>query len=407
LLRLFAVPKIASLTPVEEINAVADKPDIAHWEVCTPESITKAGVWGGFSALGYFFGREIQRNKGGPVGLIGAYWGGTPAQAWISSEGLAKDPALSEYITERQTRADALAKAQADYPAKKTAYEALLAKSNQASSPAADAPKPPAIPGVGSGTPTALFNGIIAPILPYAIQGAIWYQGESNAGNEHSAKLYHALFSDMITDWRAKFYEGDFPFLYVQLAAFGQNAKFWPYLRESQFETLSLPNVGMVSAIDIGDPACVHPGDKLNVGSRLALAAEHLAYGKNVVYSGPLYDKMSVEKDGIHLTFTQTGGGLKIGAPPTFASGVTPPPADKLVGFVIAGSDQHWFPADAKIVGNEVIVSSPQVASPVAVRYAWEQMPTINFYNKEGLPASPFRTDDWEEIETTPAPLKK
>ncbi len=200
----------------------------------------------------------------------------------------------------------------------------------------------------------------------------------------------------MITDWREKFGEGDFPFLFVQLAGFHpQEAKYWPLLRESQFRTLSLPNTGITTAIDIGDPACPHPGDKLSVGLRLAAAAEHIAYGKDLVYSGPIFDKMRMDKDGIHISFSQVGSGLIIGAPPTRAPGLTAPPADKLTGFLVAGNDRNWLPAEAKIDGAEVLVTSAQVPDPVAVRYAWEPLPQVNLYNKEGFPALPFRTDDW------------
>ncbi len=421
LLRLFVVTKTPSLTPQTEIKDIPGKPMIGHWVVCTPESIVKAGNWGGFTAVGYFFGRELQKTTGAPVGLIASCWGGTPAQAWTSPEALEKDPALKRYSDAYQAAIAAYPQAMADFPAKKAAYEAELAKWNKAVNPAFDQslaawktaadqakaagtpappkpqppvpqPKPPADPNGGPNLSTTLFNGMIEPLLPYGIKGVIWYQGESNSGE---AELYRVLFPTMITDWRARWGEGDFPFLFVQLAGYGPGGT-WPLLRESQLKTLSLPKTGMATAVDIGDPKNIHPGDKLNVGLRLALAAEHIAYGKDVVYSGPIYDTMKIEGSAIRLSFTHVGGGLVIGAPPTYGPGLTPPPTDKLVGFVIAGDDKKWVPAEAKIEGNDIIVSSPDVAKPVAVRYAWEALPTINFYNKEGLPASPFRTDDWE-----------
>jgi sialate O-acetylesterase len=240
-------------------------------------------------------------------------------------------------------------------------------------------------------TPSSLFNGMIAPMIPYGIKGVIWYQGEANAG---FGPGYRTLFGALITDWRQKWGEGDFPFLYVQLASY-RLANFWSYLRESQLKTLELPKTGMAVAIDIGDPANIHPADKQDVGERLALAARHVAYGQDIVYSGPIYDSMKVEGGTIRLSFTQVGGGLVIAAPPWVASDATPVSTDKLVGFEIAGADKKWCEADAKIDGNTLVVSSPQVPQPAAVRYNWANAVQCNFYNREGLPASPFRTDTW------------
>jgi len=423
LLRLFFVPKKTAVTPQTEMTATPPTAMMGHWVVCTPETIVQAGGWGGFSAVGYFFGREIQKTTGQPVGLIGSYWGGTPAQAWTSLTGLQKESVLQAYA---QSNLNYIAAA-ADYPTRLAAYQADLAKWKQdvepayntalkdwndaiaqaktagqppppKPQPASPAPRPPVDASGGQNAPTTLFNGMISPLIPFAIKGVIWYQGESNAG---AAMEYRTLFARMITDWREKWSQGDFPFLYVQLAGYGPG-KTWPLLRESQLKTLALPNTGMASAVDIGDMANIHPGDKLDVGLRLALAAKHVAYGKDLVYSGPIYDKMQVEGNAIRLSFTQVGGGLTIGAPPAYGPGSTPPPADKLVGFVVAAADQKWFPAEATIDGKTIVVSSAQVPSPVAVRYAWEAIPPINFYNKDGLPASPFRTDDWPE--PTPPP---
>ena len=245
---------------------------------------------------------------------------------------------------------------------------------------------------------------MVAPLIPYAIKGAIWYQGESNASVAGSTE-YRTLFGRMITDWREKWGEGDFPFLFVQLAGYGGNSPrdVWPFVRESQLKTLALPNTGMASAVDIGDPTNIHPPDKLDVGLRLALAAKHVAYGQKLVYSGPVFEAMKVEGGAIRIRFTQTGGGLIIGAAPWRPTTVQPLPADKLVGFAVAGSDRNWLPAEAKIEGNSVVVSSPQVPEPVAVRYAWNNSPQGNLYNKELLPASPFRTDDWPQVSPQPA----
>jgi sialate O-acetylesterase len=237
---------------------------------------------------------------------------------------------------------------------------------------------------------------MIAPVIPYAIKGVTWYQGESNA---NQAMEYRTLFPLMITDWRQRWGLGDFPFLFVQLACFspGQN---WALLRESQLKTLALPDTGMASAVDIGDPTFIHPQDKLDVGLRLALAARHIAYGQNIVFSGPIYDSMKVEGGAIRISFTQAGGGLVVGHAPWIPVSVQKNPVSttELESFTIAGADKKWVPAQARIDGNSVVVSSADVTQPVAVRYGWANAPRCNLYNKEMLPASPFRTDDWPEL---------
>jgi sialate O-acetylesterase len=236
---------------------------------------------------------------------------------------------------------------------------------------------------------------MINPLIPFAIKGAIWYQGESNAG---AAAEYKTLFARMIKDWREKWAEGDFPFFWVQLASYKASpVQSWPYLRESQAETLALPKTGMATAVDIGDANNIHPIDKLDVGHRLALAALDVAYGKKQVDSGPVYSGMKVEGNSIRLTFTHLGGGLDIKQAPWTAPGSTPLPTDHLSGFTIAGADKKFVDADAKIDGNAVVVSSAQVAAPVAVRYDWANVCTGNLYNADGLPATPFRTDDWKD----------
>jgi sialate O-acetylesterase len=269
-------------------------------------------------------------------------------------------------------------------------------------------------PYVEPSTPTVLYNGMIAPLIPYAIKGVIWYQGESNGGpipyeqgmlfadesNAYKGGEYQTLFPRLISDWRERWNQGDFPFLYVQLASYTKpqvnpSEGGWAYLREAQLKTLALPNTGMAVIIDIGDANTIHPKDKLDVGLRLALAAKHVAYGQDIVYSGPIYDSMTVEGNKIRLTFKDTGSGLQMSVPPWTSSGTPAPVPTELTGFAIAGADKNWVWAKAQIDGNTVLVSSDQVASPVAVRYGWANNPPCNLYNKEGLPASPFRTDDW------------
>jgi sialate O-acetylesterase len=426
-IRLFFVPKATSLEPQNDIAKVPAADLAGKWQVVTPAVMGGKWGWNGFSAVGYYFGREIHQATGKPVGLIGTYWGGTPAQAWTSFTGLEKDPELKHYVDAYNKNVADLPTATAAYPAKVAAYNTALAAweanggrafedqmkawdaaAKQAvavNQPPPPKPTPPPSPRPhqpvtadgGQNAPTNLYNGMVAPLIPYAIKGAIWYQGESNAGG---AAEYRKLFPRLITDWREKWDEGDFPFFWVQLASHKADAvPNWPFLREAQAMTLSLPNTGMATAVDVGDPGNIHPIDKDDVGHRLALVAEHVAYGKTLVYSGPAYEAMKLNGAAISLTFTHEGGGLVIGHAPWAPSDAAPQPADHLAGFTIAGADQNFVPADAKIDGSAVIVSSPQVPAPVAVRYDWANAPDPlgSLYNKEGLPAFPFRTDDWTD----------
>ena len=419
-LRLFIVKRKMALHPESDV--------VGSWQVCTPETAAQ------FSAVGYFFGQELRHTLNRPIGLIGTYWGGMPAQAFTSLSGLEKAPPFTNYVTLYQNVLAAYPKAKEDYPAVLAAYKDRLQKWNQTvgadynsqlkqwqdavaqakaggqpvppkPTPSVPMPKAPNAPEGAPNTPSVLFNGMIAPLIPFAIKGVIWYQGESNADN---GPEYATLFPRMITDWREKWGEGDFPFLYVELAKFRTpqtqpSEGGWAWLRDAQFKTLSLPNTGMASAVDVGNPTDIHPKDKLDVGLRLALAAKHVAYGQNLVYSGPLYDSMKIEGNKIRISFTEVGGGLQLGTPPWTPDGSAPPAPTELTGFAIAGADQKWVWAKALIDGNTVVVSSDDVASPVAVRYGWGSCPSINLYNKEGLPASPFRTDDWPPTQTPPA----
>jgi sialate O-acetylesterase len=252
--------------------------------------------------------------------------------------------------------------------------------------PAPPAPQFPSDPYSSSWRAAGLYNGMAAPLVPYGIRGAIWYQGESNADRAYQ---YRKLFPVMIQDWRRAWGQGDFPFLFVQLAGFVQDwspKTTWAELREAQLMTLSLPKTGMAVAADIGDPCDIHPKNKQEVGRRLALAAQAIAYGKDVAYSGPIYESQTVEGDKIRLRFKHVTGGL-------MGRGGKP-----LRSFEIAGEDRKFVPAQAKIEGNTVVVRSDKVPRPVAVRYAWADYPACSLYNGTGLPASPFRTDDWPGV---------
>jgi sialate O-acetylesterase len=291
-----------------------------------------ASTIGGFSAVGYYFGRDLQKALDVPVGIIHTSWGGTASEEWTSMKVLDAHP-------EHKGKHPRQAK---------------------------------------------LYNGMIAPLIPYAIKGAIWYQGESNAGR---AELYRSGFPLMIRNWRDDWKQGDFPFLFVQLAPFAPNGEqpdpAWARLRDAQLETTrKVKNTAMAVITDVGDKTDIHPKKKEPVGHRLALAAEAIAYGKKVEYSGPEFDKMAVDGNKAVLTFKHLGGGLeaKDGA---------------LTGFTVAGEDKEFHPAEAEIKGDTVVVSSKDVDKPVAVRYGWANYPAVNLWNKAGLPASPFRTDDW------------
>jgi sialate O-acetylesterase len=418
-IRLFIVAKKIAMEPQDDCKGT--------WTACTPQTAAK------FSAVGYFFAREINQTQKVPVGMIGTYWGGTPAQSWASLEALKAEPKTSGYATSFEKARDGLPEAKRKLTEElMPQYEKDLAAWNEEIGtahkeklaqwtkdvelakaekkpipprpvPAKLEPRKPLTADQSPGTPTTLSNGMIAPIVPFAIKGAIWYQGESNAGD---AVGYRTLFPTMITDWRNRWGQGDFPFLWAQIANYKkrqdqptQAADGWAGLREAQSMALKLPNTAQAVIIDIGEAADIHPRDKINVGKRLALGARSMAYGEKIVASGPVYDSIKIEGDRARVTFKSVGEGLTIGAAPVVEG--APPAKDPaastkdLKGFIIAGADKKFVWATAEIDGDSIIVSSPEVKEPVAVRYAWADNPEANLYNKNGLPASPFRTDDW------------
>ncbi len=422
-IRLFFVPK----RPLPEAG-----PDLAasgfagRWLVCHPATVVQNG-WGGFSAAGYFFGRDLQAFTHAPVGLIGSYHGGTPIWAWMSLASLQADPEFKYFANKGADHAqnhlrndqayddvrlpqwrEAVEKWKQENPAAWEAYQAAYqqwqeeAKALEAAgraaprSPRNPAPSQPFRPSEDPTIPAVLFNGMVAPLIPYGITGVAWYQGEANTGE---AMLYAALLRALIGDWRAQWGQGDFPFLIVQLANFTARGvepaeSNWAALRESQARTLAVPRTGLVTTIDLGEAGDIHPKDKADVGLRLALAARTVAYGDIVASSGPVFSSASVEKDKIRLFFDHVGSGLVIGELPEGVP-LSEPRLDRSVlrGFSIAGKDGKFAWADAVIMGDQVVVSSAQVPAPKYVRYAWAHNPACNLYNKEGLPAVPFRTD--------------
>ncbi|MBN2180890.1 MAG: hypothetical protein JW715_03165 [Sedimentisphaerales bacterium] len=512
-MRLFTVEKATSSEPLQDVTG--------HWVLCTPETV------GDFSAVGYFFGRDLLKSGIKPVGLIDTTWGGTPAEAWTSTEALKSNqefaPILARDADSKRIQAQLLekygaklmtderntdvimadttalkkgwAKVDADLSEWETMELPILWENaglsldgvvwfrREITIPQAwagrdltlklstiddidltyfngtqigrtffDTPTPwmapriYTVPGnlvragknviavrvldnqggggiypsntpmqigpgdganpidlsgpwnyrierimaLGSGqqnSPARLYNAMLAPLVPYGIKGAIWYQGESNADRAYQ---YRKLFAAMIRDWRRAWNIGDFPFYFVQLANYMQRKaepenSAWAELREAQQMTLSLPHTGMAVIIDVGNPNDIHPRDKQTVGKRLALIAQAKDYGRNVEYSGPVYSSMAVEDGRIRLNFEHADSGLVAKDGP-------------LTGFAIAGADRKFHWADASIEGKTIVVKSDKVAVPVAVRYAWADNPACNLYNGAGLPASPFRTDNWPGI---------
>ena len=324
-IRLFTVERVAAEAPADDCNG--------SWTACSPQTAPH------FSAVGYFFGRKLHKELDVPVGLVSCNWGGTIAEAWTSHEALTADADFAPILERGATFAPG--------------------NPNQASN---------------------LYDGMLHPIIPLAIRGAIWYQGESNCAR---AQQYKKLFPAMITDWRNQWGQGDFPFLFVQLAPFryGHNPAFLAELWEAQLSALSLPNTGMAVTTDITNLTDIHPKNKQDVGLRLALWALAETHGEDIVCSGPLYDSMSVEGAKIRLKMKHVGGGLVARDGP-------------LTHFTIAGSDGDFQEATAVIDGDTIVVSAAGVDSPTAVRFGWHQEAEPNLFNAAGLPASPFRTDD-------------
>ncbi|BDI31205.1 9-O-acetylesterase [Capsulimonas corticalis] len=520
-IRLMVVPHNLQIDPQARTNT--------SWAVCTPAAVnTQNGTWNGFSAVGYFFGRELYNDLHTPIGLIQSAFGGTNAESWTSYEALKAHvpdfkPQLAQLDAERAIGAPGWAERQVakdnawyqqndpgskeglgwadssldvsawpvmalpgywetkgvpelanfdgvvwfrrefDVPedavgkditlhfavddddtawingvnvgatdlftvqrAYKIPHGVLKAGRNtiairvldtgggggvygdpsslslsvdggtdiplagdwrykiSASIYMASAPPPLAIEA-NANFPTMLYNGMISPIATYGVKGVLWYQGENNANKPGQ---YRSLLPALIGDWRAKWGQGDFPFLIVQLAGFQNSGQAddpsWPELRDAQWNTArTVKNAGIVTAIDIGEPTDIHPKNKQEVGRRLALVARHQVYHEKIEDSGPVYQSMKTEGDTVRLTFTHTGGKM------------TTKNGDPLTGFIIAGADRKWLPATARIDGDTIVVSSPDVKSPVAVRYSWAGYSQSNLIGAAGLPAFPFRTDNW------------
>ncbi len=359
---------------VELATAEGRQHDVkGEWKVLTPATA------GEFSGVGYFFARDLHSRLGVPFGIVQSAWGGTPVEAWTSARTFSDEAALSRLA------ADFAAQAERARPE----YEATLAKWEQrakaAKAAGQETPRKPRAPRPlqPHHRPSSLFNAMISPLVPYAIRGAIWYQGENNA-SRGQGRLYRAMFRALIEDWRREWGQGDFPFLFVQLANYGRvpEGATWAELRESQAKALGLANTGMAVTIDIGNPTDIHPRNKQDVGLRLALAARSVTYGeRDLSHSGPTFRQATREEGALRLWFDHVGDGLE-------ARG------GALAGFEVAGSDGRFVAARAEISGAAVVVSSPEVETPLQARYAWAAAPEASLFNAAGLPASPFRTMD-------------
>jgi len=358
-IRLLHVNLGTSPFPLEDVST-------GGWDVCSPKTAVN------FSAVAFFFAKEVQQDQNVPIGIIGATIGGTAAEAWTSMRALSADaslmPAFANWAHFMENESRSIPEKQFENQTK-----------SEAKAQGKPEPQFPYHPDyLTLGNPSVLYNAMIAPLTRFPIRGVIWYQGESNTPPEQ-APVYANLFQTLIRDWRHNWAQGDFPFLFVQLPNFNTNSSDdgWMIVREAQREALTLNKTAMAVAIDIGDPATIHPNDKQDVGHRLALAARAIAYSEPIEYSGPLFRMQSREGNAIRIWFDHSTGLVAKNG--------------KLAGFEIAGADKKFVPGDAQIEGDSVIVSSKEIAEPVVVRYAWKDNPYGNLYNAADLPASPFK----------------
>lgn len=364
-------PKIRMITPAsaKTYEPVADI--TGQWLVCSPETVSR------FSAAGYFFARDIHKELNVPVGIVTVAFGASCAEAWISRETMAGDPVLKKYLDSLDA-AVKFFKEKPDAPGIEAPQAPRTINTRTNSAPARQRD-----PVQDQHYPTVLFNGMVAPLVPYAIRGAIWYQGESIIGGSTGLNEYGYVHQALIKDWR-KLWKQELPFYIVQLPG-QENVSNSPRVREEQEEILSMPKTGMAVTIDTGERTNVHPANKAPAGNRLARLALAQVYGKSIEFSGPKFDSMRIDGNAARVRFTHAAGMQAKGG--------------ELKGFAIAGADKKFVNAAARIEGDSVVVSSPEIASPVAVRYAWYDFPEgagCNLLNGDGLPAGPFRTDKWE-----------
>lgn len=362
-IRMINFPQVGSQEPIWSH-------DERRWMVCSPETVSQ------FSAVGYFFGRQLHQTLGVPVGLINNAWGGSAAEAWVPREVLAENEAMYGPLLERWQQTEQQAAALREAEQLNQGQRRQLANLNRRLG--------------GNQNPGNIYNGVLSSHIGYGIQGAIWYQGESNAGRAYQ---YRDLFPLLISHWREVWGEGDFPFYWVQLADFRKESpepqeSAWAELREAQTMTMDkLDNTGQAVIIDRGEGKDIHPRDKQTVGRRLARWALANEYGLEIDYQSPRYASMEQQGNKMVLSFDHVGAGWR------------PFDVNRPIGFAIAGEDRRFVWADAKILKDgRIEVSSDQVADPVAVRYGWADNPVVNMFNQDDLPLTPFRTDDWAGV---------
>lgn len=389
-LRLIKVPQVGTQELQNDFKG--------EWKASTRETAQ------GFSALGFLFGRYIHQIVDVPVGLIDNAWGGSAAEAWVRRSSLEKDPRFATLL-ENTLKTEA----QKTAPQAKSEYEEALLKHKVAAEAAKAAgktpPRPPQSPEAwlsGNARPGNIFNGIVNPTLGYGIKGVIWYQGESNASR---AWEYGQLFPFMVEQWRKEWKQGDFPFYWVQLADFMKEEptpvdSTWAELRESQTKTMSLPNTGQAVITDLGEGRDIHPKNKHDVAARLVRWALAKDYGIKIPYRSPEFKSLSLNKNKATVTID------------CFGSALRPFDVQEAIGFALCGEDKVWHYAKGTVVGDDKVeLSSENVPNPIAVRYAWANNPVCNLASKEGLPLTPFRTDDFEMSTKPkapePAPAKK
>ena len=365
-IRFFRVDRKASNYPVDDVPETSK-----GWLPSTPENAPD------FTAIGYFFAVDLEKTLDVPIGIIDTSWGGTPVASFTSLPALSQDAGLMPVFAQWSKMAGRQSGIVRTNEKEDRAYERAV---EEAAAKGRTKPEKKWRPNFESWSPAGIYNGMIAPVTPYAIRGAIWYQGESDANFER-APIYSKAFQTMISGWRNDWGVGDFPFLFVQLTSYIAGPKnAWPELREAQLETLQLTNTGMAVTLDVGTPKDIHPPYKHKVADRLALAARAIAYGEKTEFSGPIFRQAIPEENGLRLFFDHTAGGLK-------AEG------GRLASFEVAGEDGKFSPAEARIERDTILVTSSNVPRPLTVRYAWADNPVgANLYNGAGLPASPFRS---------------
>ncbi len=377
-IRLISVPQVGTQEEQWDFKG--------QWDKCTPETVAN------FSAVGYYFGRTLHQSLDIPIGLIDNAWGGSAAEAWVKRSELEADPVFNDLVAkwEQTEKTYDWDKIKASYDKKLADWQVKYKEAKKKGAKLPNRPRAPRNVLAGQHRPGNLYAGVLKPTIGYGIRGAIWYQGESNAGRAYQ---YRHLFPKMIQHWRDEWKQGDFPFYWVQLADFRDEVtepgdSSWGELREAQTMTMSkLKNTGEAVIIDAGEGRDIHPRNKQTVAKRLARWALAKDYGMKVPYQSPAYKSMEIKGNKALLSFDHVGSTL-------YTFDVRNP-----VGFAIAGADQKFVNANAKLVGKDKIeVWSDSVSKPVAVRYGWAENPVCNVQSREGLPMNPFRTDNWKGI---------